>query len=76
MGRSCLLETIEQINEHNLPHGQIQFVITVGEESGLLGAKALNTQLLDADFGYAVDASKEVGTTVVGAYTNEDLYYH
>ncbi|RYL11673.1 M20/M25/M40 family metallo-hydrolase [Staphylococcus sp. RIT622] len=73
-GLAAILETIEQINEHNLPHGQIQFVITVGEESGLLGAKALDTQLLDADFGYAVDASKEVGTTVVGAPTQMKIY--
>ena len=68
------METIEQIKERDLPHGQIQFVITVGEESGLVGAKALDTQLLDADFGYAVDASKDVGTTVVGAPTQMKIY--
>ena len=73
-GLAALIETIEQIKERDLPHGQIQFVITVGEESGLVGAKALDTQLLDADFGYAVDASKDVGTTVVGAPTQMKIY--
>lgn len=73
-GLAALIETIEQIKERDLPHGQIQFVITVGEESGLVGAKALDTQLLDADFGYAVDASKDVGTTVVGAPTQMNIY--
>ena len=29
----------------------------------------LNSDLLDADFGYAIDASADVGTTVVGAPT-------
>lgn len=68
-GLAAIIEAITTINEQNLSHGQIQFVITVGEESGLLGAQALDTSLLDADFGYAIDASVDVGTTVVGAPT-------
>lgn len=68
-GLAAILEVLQVIQEHNLPHGQIQFVITVGEESGLVGAKQLKPQLLDADFGYAIDASADVGTTVVGAPT-------
>ncbi|API79498.1 tripeptidase T [Staphylococcus argenteus] len=68
-GLAAIFEVLQVIQEHNIPHGQIQFVITVGEESGLLGAKELNPQLLDADFGYAIDASAGVGTTVVGAPT-------
>ncbi|MBF7017051.1 M20/M25/M40 family metallo-hydrolase [Staphylococcus durrellii] len=72
-GLAAILETIEVINEHHLPHGQLQFVITVGEESGLEGAKVLNSSLLDADYGYAVDASSPVGTTVIGAPTQMKL---
>ncbi|AXZ23371.1 M20/M25/M40 family metallo-hydrolase [Staphylococcus warneri] len=68
-GLAAIIEAITTINEQHLSHGQIQFVITVGEESGLLGAQALDTSLLDADFGYAIDASVDVGTTVVGAPT-------
>ncbi|HFG9141533.1 TPA: tripeptidase T [Staphylococcus argenteus] len=68
-GLAAIFEVLQVIQEHNIPHGQIQFVITVGEESGLLGAKELNPQLLDADFGYAIDASAGVCTTVVGAPT-------
>ena len=41
---------------------KFNLVITVGEESGLIGAKELNSDLLDADFGYAIDASADVGT--------------
>ena len=33
---------IQTINEQQLPHGQIQFIITVGEEAGLKGAKELD----------------------------------
>ncbi|MBF7024297.1 M20/M25/M40 family metallo-hydrolase [Staphylococcus kloosii] len=72
-GLAAILETIQVIKEQNLPHGQVQFVITVGEESGLEGAKVLNSSLLDADYGYAVDASSPVGTTVIGAPTQMKL---
>ncbi|MGN5881826.1 M20/M25/M40 family metallo-hydrolase [Staphylococcus simulans] len=68
-GLAAIFELIHVIQENNIPHGQIQFVITVGEESGLLGAKALDPKLLDAEFGYAVDASAPIGTTVLGAPT-------
>ena len=40
-GIAALLEMIQTINEQQLPHGQIQFIITVGEEAGLKGAKEL-----------------------------------
>lgn len=68
-GLAAIFELIRALKEQDIQHGQIQFVITVGEESGLLGAKALNPELLDAQFGYAVDASAPVGTTVLGAPT-------
>ena len=68
-GLAAIFETIQYIKENNIEHGQIQFVITAGEESGLIGAKALDSKLLDADFGYAVDAGQEVGFTVTGAPT-------
>lgn len=48
---------------------KFQFVITVSEESGLEGAKALDQTLLDANYGYAIDASVGVGTTVTHAPT-------
>ena len=63
-GLAAMLEVLQVIKEQQISHGQIQFVITVGEESGLIGAKELNSDLLDADFGYAIDASADVGTTV------------
>ncbi|MCD8899013.1 M20/M25/M40 family metallo-hydrolase [Staphylococcus gallinarum] len=68
-GLAAILEALAVIHENKLPHGQLQFVITVGEEIGLEGAKALPADLLDSNFGYAVDASAPVGTTVVGAPT-------
>lgn len=68
-GLAAIIETIQYLNDNKIPHGQIQFIITVGEESGLKGAKELDKSLIDAEFGYAVDASQPVGTTVVRAPT-------
>ncbi|WP_442594743.1 M20/M25/M40 family metallo-hydrolase [Neobacillus sp. D3-1R] len=68
-GLAVLLEVIRVLKEQNIPHGQIQFVITVGEESGLVGAKAIDPSLLKAKFGYALDSDGKVGNVVVAAPT-------
>ncbi|AZK47086.1 M20/M25/M40 family metallo-hydrolase [Paenibacillus lentus] len=68
-GLAALLEIIQVLKEQQLPHGQIQFVITVGEESGLLGARAMDRNLVDASFGFAMDSNGEVGSICVGAPT-------
>ncbi|MBI5975326.1 M20/M25/M40 family metallo-hydrolase [Staphylococcus canis] len=66
-GLASLIEVLEVINENDIPHGQIQFIITVGEESGLRGAKLLRKSDIDADYGYAVDSSVPVGDITIGA---------
>jgi len=68
-GLSVMLETIRVLKEQNIEHGLIQFVITVGEESGLVGAKALDSSLLKAKYGYALDSDGLVGNVVVAAPT-------
>lgn len=68
-GIAALLEAIRVIQENNIPHGKIQFVITAGEESGLVGARALDPKHLDADLGYALDSNGEVGAIAVAAPT-------
>jgi len=66
-GVASLLEVIQVLRERNLPHGQIQFVITVGEEMGMTGSRALDTGLLDAKFGFAFDSNGDVGTICVAS---------
>lgn len=68
-GLSSMLEAIRVIQENNIPHGKIEFVITVGEESGLVGAKALDRSLITAKYGYALDSDGKVGEIVVAAPT-------
>lgn len=73
-GLAAILEAIQVIQEQKIDHGDIQFVITVGEESGLVGAKALDSSLLNASYGYAIDSNGQVGDIVVAAPTQAKIF--
>jgi tripeptide aminopeptidase len=73
-GLAAMFEAIRNLKENNIEHGDVQFVITVGEESGLVGAKALDSSLLTAKYGYAVDSDGEVGNIVVAAPTQAKIF--
>jgi tripeptide aminopeptidase len=54
---AILIEAARLLKEHNVSHGPIEFLFTVCEEIGLLGAKSLDPSLLEARAGYALDSS-------------------
>ena len=66
-GIAALFEMARVLKEEAMPHGDIQFIITAGEESGLVGAKAMDSSLLKAKYGYAVDSDGKVGGIVTAA---------
>lgn len=68
-GIAAMYEAIRVLKEDNLEHGTIQFIITVGEESGLVGAKALDPAMLKAKYGFALDSDGPVGNIIVAAPT-------
>jgi tripeptide aminopeptidase len=68
-GIAAFLEAVKIIKEQNIEHGEIQFIISVGEESGLHGAKAMDPKLITTKFGYALDSDEEVGNIIVAAPT-------
>ncbi len=68
-GLSVMLEVIRVLKENNIEHGPIQFIITVGEESGLVGAKVLDRSLIKATYGFALDSDEAVGNIIVAAPT-------
>ncbi|MEH7124435.1 tripeptidase T [Bacillus sp. JJ1773] len=68
-GLAVMLEIIKVLKEQSIPHGTIQFIITAGEESGLVGAKALDPSLMTAKYGYALDSDGKVGNIIVAAPT-------
>lgn len=72
-GLAAMLEAIRIVNERKLPHGRIQFVITAGEESGLVGARAMDPKHLDAKYGYALDSDGKIGMICTAGPTQTKL---
>lgn len=68
-GIAAMLEAIRVLKEERIEHGTIQFIITVGEESGLVGAKELDPSLIEASYGFALDSDGPVGNIIVAAPT-------
>lgn len=64
-GISAIFEAIRTVKEQNLPHPTIQVVITVGEESGLVGSRAMDSSLLKAEMGFILDSTGKVGEVIV-----------
>ncbi len=57
-----IIEAIEVLKEQQIPHVPLEVVITICEEQGLLGAKALDFSLLEGKRGIALDTT---GTDIV-----------
>jgi tripeptide aminopeptidase len=66
-GIAALLEGLRIVVQQKLPHPPLEFVFTVSEEIGLLGAKQLDTSRLQARLGFVFDGSGRVGGVVVAA---------
>ncbi|MCS6918707.1 MAG: M20/M25/M40 family metallo-hydrolase, partial [Fimbriimonadales bacterium] len=75
-GMSAILEAIRIVVENNLPHGQIQLLLTVCEEIGLKGARALDLALVDSDFGFVYDTGPPVGTVITQTPNHDRLNVH
>ncbi|MBV5318769.1 MAG: M20/M25/M40 family metallo-hydrolase [Desulfobulbaceae bacterium] len=56
-GIAACIEAMRLLQEQHLAHRPVEFVITTCEEIGLVGAKALDPQLVRAREGYALDSS-------------------
>ncbi len=54
-GVAELIEALEVVREESIDHVPIEVVVTVGEEIGLVGAKALDYSLVTARYGIALD---------------------
>lgn len=73
-GIAALFEMIRVVKEEQIPHGDLQFIITAGEESGLMGAKEMDPSLITSEYGYAVDSDGKVGGIVTAAPYQAKVY--
>lgn len=58
---AIIIEVVRIIKEQDLPYGPLELVFTVCEETGLLGAKHLDFDLISATYGFALDATDTEG---------------
>jgi len=59
-GIAVLIEIAKVLKENILPHPPIEFIFTTCEEIGLLGAKYLDYNLIDAKEGFVLDSENPV----------------
>ena len=64
-----MLELIKRLKEQEISHGPLEFILTPGEEDGLLGAKAVDMAQLQATYGYVLDNGGPVGGIITTSPT-------
>jgi len=64
-----MLEAVRILKEQNIAHGDVELLFTVSEESGMLGARNFDRNLLKANVGYFLDGLGDVGAVINQAPT-------
>jgi tripeptide aminopeptidase len=75
-GLAQILEGVRVLDERRIPHGDLQVIFTVGEEVGLIGAKALAPEVIAGSLGFVFDTSGPTGAVVTAAPTHETFKVH
>ncbi len=70
-GIAIMLELIQRLKEKKIRHGTLEFILTAGEEVGLLGAKVADMNSLQSNFGYVLDNGGPVGGIIT---TSPSMY--
>ncbi len=61
VGIASALEALQIIKDEKIPHGDIQFLFAIGEETGSYGIRYLDPSWLKSDFGYCLDCGGRAG---------------
>lgn len=68
---AAYLEAIQAIIESDVPHGPIEFILTVNEQPGLVGATYMDYSKSKSKTGYIFDSSGDVGQIILkGPYSS------
>jgi tripeptide aminopeptidase len=70
-GLAAILDGLRRIKAEGHPYGDIELVITVAEEVGLVGSKNFDYSKVKSKIGYVLDCSGQVGTIVNQAPTQK-----
>jgi tripeptide aminopeptidase len=69
-GLAQVLELLHLLKEHGWSHPNLEIVVSVGEEQGLVGSRALDVSQLKASWGLVYDAAGGVGAITYWAPTS------
>lgn len=69
-GIAAIIETFRRVAEESIPHAGLKAVLTVAEEQGLTGAKALDPSRVRGDLCLVLDADGAIGGIVTAAPTH------
>ncbi|MBT9171342.1 MAG: Peptidase T [Actinobacteria bacterium] len=72
-GLAIILEVLRTIKEKDLEVGDVEIVISSGEEEGLLGAKHLDLSLLKADVAFVLDSDGPPGGVTTRAPSYDSI---
>jgi tripeptide aminopeptidase len=70
---AAIVDSVERVIRESVPHAGIEVLITVGEESGLRGAKAATLKGIAAECGFCFDSTGPVGGMVVKSPSQKTL---
>ena len=66
-GAAAMLSLAENLKGYDGNHGDVWLVFTIAEEIGLVGARNLDTDKINADFAYVLDSGGDLGKGTVSA---------
>ncbi len=69
-GVAAIIELMQRLAQNGEKHAEVRVLMTVGEESALLGAKAMSADELVGDLCLVLDAAGDVGGVVTAAPTH------
>lgn len=73
-GIVAILEGIRHIKENNIPHGDIEVIFTICEETGLLGSKYLDYSKVKSKMAFILDSGGDVGEVVVQGPAQNQIF--
>lgn len=75
-GIAAILEAVEVLSTSSKQqHPPLELLFTVGEESGLLGSRSFNYDLLKSQYGYVLDHSNSPGSIVIQSPCQYELTF-
>ena len=71
---AAILEAVRHVLEADIPHGEVQVLLSICEEVGLKGAEAMDFSLVFGKMGFVFDSGQPVSGIVVHAPTHDRIH--